>query len=132
MLFRSRSKGTMVAIVVRTSTNILTSCSLYAFGCPGPPVTSPPISVSTCRVTLRNSGTSRNRVRNVSISGVSKMYPSGIQLQKRSSVSNVAFTKLAWFADVRISWHSWKICENSLHMVVFRFLVLAEVICSAE
>ncbi len=60
------------------------------------------------------------------------MYPSGIQLQNRSRVSSVALTRLGWVASLRISVHSWKICENSAHMVVFRLRVLADVIWSAE
>lgn len=70
---RSKLRGIKVEMVVRTSVNILTSCSSYEPGWPGPPVCRPPISVRHWSVTFLNSGTSRKRVRNVSISGVSKM-----------------------------------------------------------
>ena len=64
--------------------------------------------------------------------GVSKMYPSGIQLKKRRRVSRVALIKLAWVALFNTSLQSWKMEENSAHITVFRFLVFAEVIWSAE
>jgi hypothetical protein len=68
----------------------------------------------------------------VSIIGVSKIYPRGIQLKKRRSVSRVALIKLAWVALFKTSLQSWKMDENSAHIVVFKFFVLAEVIWSAE
>jgi hypothetical protein len=63
---------------------------------------------------------------------VSKIYPSGIQFRNRSRVSNVALIKLGLFAFSRTSLQSVKMSENSLHIVCFRALVLAWVICSAE
>ena len=60
------------------------------------------------------------------------MKPSGIQFKKRRSVSSVALIKPAWFAVFKTSVHSWKMAANSLHMVVFRFFVFADVIWSAE
>jgi hypothetical protein len=60
----------MSEIVVRTSVNICTSFSSYVF-CE--PVCRPPISVRHFKVIFRNSGVSKNRVRKVSMMGVSKM-----------------------------------------------------------
>lgn len=116
-------------IVVKTSVNIWTSFSSYALFCP---VWRPPISVKHFKVTFRNSGISKNLVRKVSMIGVSKIYPSGIQLKNLRRVSRVALIKLAWVALFRTSLQSWNIEENSAHITVFRFLVFAEVIWSAE
>lgn len=66
------------------------------------------------------------------MTGVSKIYPRGIQFKNRRSVSNVALTRLGWFAVLRTSEHSWKIDENSCVMDVFRFLALTDVIWSWE
>lgn len=63
---------------------------------------------------------------------VSKIYPSGIQFKNRSNVSRVARIRLGCSAIWRTSEQSWKIDENSAHIVVFRFLVFVWVICSAE
>lgn len=60
------------------------------------------------------------------------MYPRGIQLKKRRRVSSVALIKLAWVALFKTSLQSWKMDENSAHMVVLRSLVFADVIWSAE
>jgi hypothetical protein len=128
--FRSSDKGMIFEIVVKTSVNICTSFSSYALF--WLPVCRPPISVKHFSVTFLNSGISKNRVRRVSMMGVSKIYPSGIQLKKRSSVSSVALIKLAWVALFKTSLQSWKMDENSAHITVFRFFVLAEVIWSAE
>ncbi len=89
--------------VVMTSVNICTSFSSYEY-CG--PICRPPISVKHLRDMLRNSGVSRNLLLNVSIMGVSKMNPSGIQFRKRSSVSRVALIRLVWFAVFKTSEHS--------------------------
>lgn len=60
------------------------------------------------------------------------MYPSGIQFKKRNNVSNVDPTSGA-FCELSITnWHSWKICENSLHMLSLRCFAFAWVICPLE
>jgi hypothetical protein len=41
----------------------------------------------------------------------------------------VALIKLAWVAEFKTSLQSWNMDENSAHIVCFRFLVFAEVIC---
>ena len=123
----------MISVIVcRVSVNMETSFSLYC-GSGGRPAT----SVKHLRVTLRNSGTSRNLLRSVSsmlapVGGVAKMYPRGIQLRKRKSVSKVAFIRLGWLAVLRISEHKLYMAVNSSHMLCFSCLVLAEVIWSAE
>ena len=60
------------------------------------------------------------------------MYPSGIQLKNRRRVSRVALIRLVWVALFKTSLQSWKMEENSAHMTVFKFLVFADVIWSAE
>lgn len=94
-------------MAVRVSVNIWTSFSLYAGS-----VWRLAISVRHFRVMLRKSGTSKNRLLRVSmrlipLGGVSKMYPRGIQLRKRSSVSSVALMRLACTAVRSTSEHSW-------------------------
>ncbi len=44
----------------------------------------------------------------------------------------MVLTRLGLLAELSTSWQSWKICENSAHMVVLRFRVLVDVIWSAE
>ncbi len=127
--FKLTDRGIILETVVITSVNIVTNLSLY---CSGGPIGRPPISVRHLRDMLRNSGVSKNLLRNVSIMGVSKMKPSGIQPRNRSRVSRVALIRLVWFAVFRTSEQSWKIDENSEHIVLLRFLVLAVVIWSAE
>ena len=63
---------------------------------------------------------------------VSKMYPRGIQLRNRRSVSNVALMSEVLWASSKISEHNLKISENSPHIWFFKFLTLAWVSCSAE
>lgn len=116
-------------MVVKTSVNISTSFSSYAFWFP---VCRPPISVKHFSVTFLNSGISRKRVRSVSMIGVSKIYPRGIQLKNRSKVSKVDLIRLAWVALFKTSLQSWKMEENSAHIVVFKFFVFVDVIWSAE
>jgi hypothetical protein len=62
------------------------------------------------------------------MTGVSKIYPRGIQFKNLRSVSSVALTRLGWFAVVSTSEHNWNIDENSWVIVVFRFLALTDVI----
>jgi len=44
----------------------------------------------------------------------------------------VALIKLAWVAEFKTSLQSWKMDENSAHIVCFKFFVFVEVIASAE
>ena len=135
----------MRLILVMTTWNRVTNLPLYSG-----PTLSAPISDKHLRVTFRKSATSRNcqsserhalRCRDCdlhtletkkSMICVSKIYPSGIQFKKRKSVSNVALIKLGLFAFSSTSLHRLNISENSLHIVCFRALVFAWVICSAE
>ena len=107
VLFKSSERGMILEMAVSVSVNIWTSLSSYAGS-----VCRPAISVKHLRVMLRKSGTSRNRLRKVSIrlwplGGVSKMYPRGIQFRKRSKVSRVALMRAASVAVRRTSEQSW-------------------------
>lgn len=60
------------------------------------------------------------------------MYPRGIQLRNLSRVSKVTATS-GTFCELSITnWQSWKICENSLHIVSFRCFAFVCVICPLE
>src|ERR1700749_250578 len=103
MLRKSICKGMILEISVSVSVYIATSLSLYAVS-----VCRFAISVRHFNVMLRNSATSRNRLRNVSMrlkppGGLSKMKPRGIQLRNHSNVSKVALIKLGDVAELRTS-----------------------------
>ena len=89
--FKLIDRGMIFETVVRTSVNICTSFSSYEYCGPS---CKPPISVRHFKAIFRNSGASKNLLRRVSMIGVSKMNPRGIQLRKRRRVSRVALIKL--------------------------------------
>ena len=83
-------------------------------------------------VTLRKSGTSKNRAMRLSTTFVSKIKPSGIQFKNRSIVSSVALISEGFVAFSSTSVHNWNTSPNSPQNWFFRFRALAWVICSAE
>lgn len=100
VVLKSSAMGMILEMVVKTDVNISMSFSLYTADCP---ICRPPISVRHLSVMFRKSGISRKRERRTSMVSVSKMYPNGIQLKKRSSVSKVALMRLAELAVLKIS-----------------------------
>ena len=93
------------------------------------PVAEPPISVRHLRVMLRKSSTSRN----LTDQGIDefrfeyKAQRDPIQ-ESEEACRELLFTRVRELAVVRTSLQSWKMDENSAHMVVFRFFALEEVI----
>lgn len=68
----------------------------------------------------------------VVISLVSKIYPRGIQFKNLKRVSRVTATSGTFCELSMTNWQSWKICENSLHIVSFKCFAFVWVICPLE